>query len=152
MDDLLQVQICCPFKCVPPNSFQSLHFIFWNSVLSLNSQSLCQLCSFADLYEVLVWPGWDLMSQDFSPPDWSLSLWSFKVPPCVSQCYNSLIFVSIFYGWAIVCQMYVPHLVSGLISHQGFCRLHVLATGRKQCWRFFGVQVPFSQWCSQDTG
>ena len=129
----------------------SLCTLFSENFLSLNSQSLFQICSFADLYAVLVWPGWHFISQDFSPPDWSLFLWSFKVLPCVSRCYNSLILASIFYEWEIVYQTYVPYLVEGWTSHWGFCRLCVLATGRKQCWTFVGVPVPFNQWCSQNT-
>ena len=56
MGDLLQVQICCPFKCLRPNLFQSLHFIYFSETafLSLNSQSLFQICSFVDLYEALI--------------------------------------------------------------------------------------------------
>ena len=58
MDDLLRIQISCPFWYLTPNLFQCLHFIFLKQFfVSLNSQSLLQICSFAALYEVLMVPG-----------------------------------------------------------------------------------------------
>ena len=73
-----------------------------------------------------------------------LYVWSFKIHPCVSQCCNSLILVSLFYEWEIIPDVCTTHCLI-LISQWGFCRPPILATGGKQCWRFIGVPVTFNQ-------
>ena len=54
MDGLLPIQISCPFSTYPLICSSACILFFWNRFLWVWILSLLQICSFADLYGVLV--------------------------------------------------------------------------------------------------
>ena len=77
--------------------------------LTLNPQSLSLGCKFVDLHVFsfcLECTSYTIVFLCLIP----LSVWSFKVHPCGSQCPNSLISVVTFNEWEIVCCIYVHFL------------------------------------------
>ena len=140
MDDLLQVQIHCPFKCLPPNLFQSLHFIyllFWNSFFEFEFSVFFRYVNFLtcmkfsfDLDETS-YARIFLLLNDFTFP------LIFQGHPYVSHCYDSLILVSVFYEWEIVYRwMYdillKVHLSPGIL--QTVCLGYRKETVLEVCW------------------
>ena len=92
--------------------FSYLFIYLWNpKCLTLNPQSLSLGWKLVDLCAYFYF-AWNVPHIPWSSSAWltPLSVWSFRVRPCGSQCPNSLISVVIFNEWEIVCCIYVHFL------------------------------------------
>lgn len=157
VDGLLQVQICCCFRYLPPS--QTLPFtlfiylFFWNLLFdfefseSLSGMSVCCLVhllsfglnetSYTRIFLCL--------------PDFSLPI-ILQDPSLCLQYYNFVISESVFRSEKqyIVCKYDILFKVQSLTGDFADC-LSWLQEG-SSAGSLLGVHVPFNRWCSQDIG